>query len=239
MLAESMSTTRAPREQQQRRRPPRPTRRPVQLEIGFRTRGGPREGAGRKPVGPHRAGLPHVAREPFSRRSLLHVTLKVAPAVWNLRSRRSFRRITAALAGGAERFDTRVLRFSVQGNHIHLLVEAPDAVALSRALKGLGVRLARRLNAMMARRGRVIGDRYHARRLRTPSEVRRVIDYIRDNHRRHMAQRGLVLAAGVDPFSSDAPLGPVLPRPLTWLARVGWQRGRTGPSSLQDDAQPP
>jgi hypothetical protein len=80
---------------------------------------------------------------------------------------------------------------------------------------------------MMGRKGRVIGDRYHARPLRTPTEVRRVVAYIRDNHRSHMARLGQRLAPGwVDPYSSDSPeLRVALPEPQTWLVRVGYQRG--------------
>ena len=74
---------------------------------------------------------------------------------------------------------------------------------------------------MMRRRGRVLADRYHARPLRTPTEVRRAIAYVRDNHRKHMAEIGRPLPRGyVDPFGSDA--GAIsLPRPRTWLLRIG------------------
>ena len=69
----------------------------------------------------------------------LHVTLRMAPHVYNLRSRRAFRVITAALRISSDRFNVRVVEFSVQGNHIHLVVEAPDR----RALQGLAIRVAR------------------------------------------------------------------------------------------------
>lgn len=38
---------------------------------------------------------------------------------------------------------------------MHFIVEAPDAVALARAMKGLEVRMARALNKVMRRRGPV------------------------------------------------------------------------------------
>jgi hypothetical protein len=56
------------------------------------------------------------------------------------------------------------------------------------------------MNALMRRRGRVIGDRYHARGLRAPTEVHRVAAYIRDNHRRHRVASGERLPdAWIDP----------------------------------------
>jgi putative transposase len=97
----------------------------------------------------------------------------------------------------------------VQGNHIHLLVEAAGKETLSRGMRGLGVRIARALNRVMRRRGSVLADHYHARILRTPTEVGRVRVYLRDNARKHY---GL---AGADPFASSKPLT----APRTWLVR--------------------
>jgi putative transposase len=93
---------------------------------------------------------------------------------------------------------------------VHFLVEAPDRRALSRALKGLGVRIARGLNRVMKRQGRVIGDRYHAHVLRTPSEVTRARTYLLTNARQHYGYRH------TDPFASQAAV--VAPR--TWLLRM-------------------
>ena len=170
------------------------------------------------------AGVAHRPRQAFRRRAPLHVTLRVAEHVWNLRSRRSFRVIAAALRVGADRFGVQVVQFSVQGNHIHLLVEAPDRDALAKAMKGLSVRFAKGLNRMMGRSGRVIADRFHSRVLGTPSEVRRAMDYIRNNARKHAAQRGDHHAASyIDPFSSDGS-DIALPAATTWLVREGWRR---------------
>jgi hypothetical protein len=41
-----------------------------------------------------------------------------------------------------------------------MIVEAPDAESLGRAMKGLEVRMARALNRLMDRRGPVFADRY-------------------------------------------------------------------------------
>ena len=84
----------------------------------------------------------------------------------------------------------------MQGNHLHLLVEADDGKALSRGMNGMGVRVARGLNRVMRRRGRVLGDRYHSHILRTPTEVRRARAYLLQNARKHY---GVVVA---DPYTS-------------------------------------
>ena len=156
----------------------------------------------------------------------LHVTLRMAPHVYNLRSRRSFRVIEAALRIGGDRFDVRVVQFSVQGNHIHLLVEAPHRRALARAIQGFSIRVAKGLNRMMGRKGRVFDDRYHARVLRTPTEVRHAIHYVLENARKHAAQRGETYAPDyVDPYSSAGAPDLALPPAQTWLLRAGWKRG--------------
>jgi REP element-mobilizing transposase RayT len=189
--------------------------------------GGQRKGAGR-PRTLDRVELAHRARASFSKASPVHVTLRTGPGVYNLRSRRSASALKLAIFGGADRFGVRVVQLSVQGNHLHLLVEAPDQIALGRAMKGLGVRIARRMNAMMGRSGRVIGDRYHARRLRTPTEVRNAMHYIRFNHQHHGLGRGL------DEYSSDLVFAGLVVPPRLWLVTVGWKRARGRPRVLLD-----
>ena len=73
---------------------------------------------------------------------------------------------------------------------MHLVVEAMATEALSRAMQGFSIRVAKGLNTMMKKRGRVLGDRYHARTLRAPTEVRRAVAHVRNNHRKHRARVG-------------------------------------------------
>jgi REP element-mobilizing transposase RayT len=189
-----------------------------QLDLRFHPRGGKRRGAGRKPNG-DRAGVSHLLRPQFARPLPVHVTLRMARHVYNLRSRRSFSRIGRAIARAAERFGVCIVLFSVQGNHIHLVVEAADTTSLSRAMQGFSIRVAKGMNRVMNRRGRVLADRYHARPLRTPTEVRRAVAYVRENHRKHMAEVGTPVPRGyVDPYASPG-AGLTLPHPRTWLLR--------------------
>lgn len=131
------------------------------------------------------------------------MTLRVREHVWNLRSKRGLRVLRAAFAGGSERFGFRLVHYSVQGNHLHLIAEAPDRVALGRAMKGLGVRIARRMNRLMGTRGPVFRERYYARALTTPLQVKRALLYVLANHRKHLAASGEWLPDDwLDPFSS-------------------------------------
>ena len=156
--------------------------------------GGKREGAGRKPKG-ERAGVPHVERPVLKSRFPVHVTWRMEKGVWGLRTRRCFSVLQRAMYAGATRFGFRLVHYAVMGNHVHLMVEAPDRVALGRAMKGLGVRVAKGLNRVMGRSGKVLGDRYHGRILRTPTEVKRVRMYLLTNAEKHFGQSGADLYA--------------------------------------------
>ena len=145
--------------------------------------------------------------------------MRVDRHVWNLRSRRCFG-FAACFETSLGRFGLRLIEFSVLGNHLHLIVEADDTESLSRGMQGLGVRIAKALNRVMGARGRVFADHYHARLLRTPTELVNAIAYVLGNSAHHYGGE-----SGGDPFSSancDREL--LLGKPRSWLLRVGWRR---------------
>ena len=165
-------------------------------------RGGWRRGAGR-PRGRTKVG--HITRERFAARYPLHVTLRVAEGVGSLRKGRVVKVVRGVIAAGGRRDAFRVVEFNVLGNHVHLVVEAGGAEALARGMQGLNVRLARRINAVLGRSGKLFAERYHARSLRTPRDVRNVLRYVLLNARHHAAERGETMWRGwVDPCSSGA-----------------------------------
>ena len=197
-----------------------------QLPLRYPRRGGARPGAGRKKL---KGAVPHVTRPALASRHPVHVTLRVAPEVWNLRSRRCFREIARAFRGVRGRSGFRLVEFSVQGNHLHLIAEARDKEMLSRGLRSLEIRMAKRLNSLMGRRsGQVFPDRYQAHILRTPTEVARALVYVRGNYAVHAARRGEKIHAGwIDPFSSLASGEqgpPLVTAPQTWLLVEGWRK---------------
>lgn len=162
--------------------------------------------------------MAHRRRPRFERRAPVHVTLRVCEHVWSLRSRRSLRVLALAIGAAGDRFGARIVQFTILGNHIHLLVEAESTAALVRGMKGLSIRIAKGMNGLMGTKGRVLSDRYHSRMLRTPTEVRNAVNYIRHNYRHHFP--GELPKDWVDPFSSSSPELVSLVGPArTWLAR--------------------
>src|SRR5262245_15974939 len=205
--------------------------RPLQLSLPTpRTWGGTRSGAGRKPAPGRRPHVPHRSRPPHTAAHPLNVTLRAGPAVRCLRSDRVFPALNRALAA-ASHSGFRILQFSVQDDHVHLIVEADDTRALRRGVRGLAIRAARAVNRGLNRRGAVWQGRYHARALTTPRALRHAFVYVLMNIRKHRGGE-----SGLDPCSSALffdgwrePVGaastaaPVV-RPRTWLADVGWRR---------------
>lgn len=134
------------------------------------------------------------------------------------------------------RDDFQIVHFSIQADHIHLIVEARDDDALAWGLRSAIIRLARRANARLRRRGRFWGDRHHRRELATPSEVRNALVYVLANARKHLAVAPHL--ERIDRFSTAFAFGgwvrpvparlasraPPLRPPTTWLLATGWRR---------------
>ena len=224
------------------------TRTPRQLSLSFpNTWGGARAGAGRKPSGA-RPNVPHRARPEHHEGEPVHVTLRARLAP--LRSQHVFPTIALALGRAARRDPKRfrLLHFSVQHDHLHLIVEARDARALSSGVRSIAIRVALYVNELLSRKGALWADRWHGRALKAPREVRNALVYVLANFRKHARRKR---AVGIDPFSSGAwfdgwrewrpssgvappfaearrfhavELEPLSNAPRSWLARIGWRR---------------
>lgn len=207
-------------------------------QLSLPTWGGRRAGAGRKASGlvveAHRERPVSPSRHP------VHVTLRTLAGVQTLRGPVAFGAILAALAAASDHLGMRIVHFSVQSNHIHLLMEAEDEEALSRAMRGFTIRLARALHDELGTSGQIFPERYHLRVLKTPLQVKRAVAYVVNNLVRHRGS--LPVQDGkpqVDACSSAVyckvyrcPVAKPLPRPgpppvappQTWLLREGWWR---------------
>ena len=201
--------------------------------------GGRRPGAGRKRAPD--SGIPHRSRPSLSSVPA-HVTLRVQPDVRSLRKRRVVDEVERTFSDGRARPGFRLVHYSLQGNHVHLIVEARNRTALGRGMMGIGTRLARAINRAQQRAGRVFTDRYHLHVLRTPREVRHALRYVLLNRRKHGQRLGRTVR--LDPASSarwfdgwrrsarakmlavDTPAPAVVPvaRARTWLLTTGWRR---------------
>ena len=211
-----------------------------QQQLPFRSWGGARRGAGRKPKNGVRAGVAHAARAPLAARFPAHVTMKLRAGLPRLRQKAEYAALRAAFVKGKERFGFRLVHYVVLNDHLHFVVEAAGREALRRGAQGLAIRIARALNKLWARKGKVFADRYHDRVLKTPSEVKHVLAYVMGNAKKHAAEGRMVSAPHpIDLYSSapwfdgfrerftvrglDVVVRPIA-EPRTWLLHTGWRR---------------
>ena len=245
-------------------------RRGRQLELNLvRGRGGPGRGQGRKK---RKVGFVSHGKRPWHDRRLpVHVSTSVLAGLPSLRGDKLWQAVRQGFVhgcvygsrtrsrcrrreqggrvgpGDSERAIFRIVEFSVQGMHIHLVVEANSRQALSRGLQGFKIRVARAINKVLGRKGAVFKDRYHEKPISNPRQCRNTLLYVLSNQRHHAHEEGATYPRGtIDPCSS-APLfvgwtiehpptwaqAPptngdglaTVATPLTWLLRGGWKRG--------------
>jgi REP element-mobilizing transposase RayT len=219
-----------------------------QLEMGYpkvdkngQLRGGKRVGAGRPRKNPALELRPkgkgyvrHVTRAKVDPRHPQHVTLTVLEDISHLRSRDLYAAVKVALRVAGKWPDFRIVHFSVQGNHIHLLVEADGKKALGRGMKSFEISLGKRINAVMTwklrrrRKGQVFADRYHVKAITSVRGTRNALCYILNNWRHHpRSARGRLLLDGkLDPYSS-----------AIWFA--GWKERTVPEIHIPPDYEPP
>lgn len=226
-------------------------KRHVQAEIRFpNTWGGRREGAGRPRKGKG-ASEHHKTRPRLLPSQPVHVTTRVTRKVGSLRKRHMYQALREATIAIAEREDCRIVHFSIQSTHVHMIVEAKGRMPLARGMQAFFISAAKQINRSVfertgkRRKGKVFVDRYHSRILKTPREVRNAIAYVINNWRRHQEDRARFATAWkCDPYSNgwqfdgwrereDAWYALQPPPtyeslltwfPKTWLLREGWRR---------------
>jgi REP element-mobilizing transposase RayT len=186
----------------------------------------------------------HRQRECIVARLPVHVTIRVRRGIPTLRQPRFVRRFRSFLSEVCVRHGFRVVHYSIQCDHVHLLIEAHSNHSIACGMKSVGARLGKLANRLFQRSGKVLDGRYHSRPLRTPLEVHRALRYVLLNHLHHAAQRRRPkhlsdrLRAQPDPASSgrwfDGWQTVITPPNAddtrevaparTWLLHTGWRR---------------
>ena len=206
--------------------------------------GGERPGAGRPEIPEHkRKGVPHRPRRKLAASRPLHATVRLRQGLLSLRSHRAHRQILRCFSRARERFGFRLIHYSVQSSHLHLVCEAKNRQAMSRGMQGLLIRVAKALNKVWGRKGSVWAERYHEHVLTSPREVRNTLAYVLNNLWRHLGRVDAEANGTIDPFASGryftgwrahsgippptdvtAELAAPIAEPHTWLLRTGWRR---------------
>ena len=124
----------------------------------------------------------------------MHVTQRIADSVLTgaglrtLCRRDVYKILHRAFVHGCKRDavggNFRICQFSVQRDHLHLIVEADSKAALSRGMQAFAIRVAKAINGFLGRRGQVFDDRYHAEVATNPRQTRNVVRYVLLNARK-------------------------------------------------------
>jgi REP element-mobilizing transposase RayT len=157
-----------------------------------------------------RSGVPHDTRPAFEKARALHITLRVLDVIGRLRTRSAYMAIREAAITVLKHDAFRVVHLSIEGTHLHLLVEASNRAALSTGMQAFAISAAKHLNAAFSktggwwarkraarlgqvlpkrRKGRVFSDRYHETFIRSPRQARHALAYVLNNWRRHREDR--------------------------------------------------
>jgi len=148
----------------------------------------------------------HRTRPALAKHHPVHVVLRLDRRDdWRrLRCGPVYRALRRVLASCLGRRDFRVCHVSIQHNHLHLLVEASDAHALTLGMQSFAIRSARAINRALRRGGKLFPHRYHATQITSPRQARNALDYVLNNWRRHREDLRDPRAwrARLDPYSS-------------------------------------
>lgn len=172
----------------------------------------------------------------------MHIVLRARVVVGRLRRQTIYDAIREALQRNAGRVAFRIVHLSIQHNHLHLLVEADDRLALSRGIQAFAISAAKQINKGLGRTGKVFEFRFHETTITSPAQARHALAYVLNNwrrHREHLTTPGAENAlldpyssaiafenwAGVGRFSTPPGYQPLpVATPKSWLLREGWKR---------------
>lgn len=174
------------------------------------------------PGGDTSESVEHRERARFSGRAPIHVTVPILGELPRLRTAATHAALCDVFRLGNDRFGFRLCHYALLNDEIRLIVEARDRMAMSRGMQGLLIRVSKQLNRLWGRKGKVFGDRYRERMLKTPLDVREALRDVL------LAARGkrLRFQGRVDPFSSAA-----------WFD--GWNVKLPAPNQRGDEDVPP
>ena len=209
-----------------------------QLAFKIKTHGGPRRGAGRQRAGEKR--LAHVARPKLSEKIPSHITLKFKKDVPNLRCEAFLLEFTRAIRK-AKAKGLAVTQFSIESNHIHMLIEVKSNDTLKRGLLSLQGCVTWGLRRVFKYFGEVFVDRFHLHAIKSPREMKHALGYVIFNHAKHCG-----IAWFRDVYSSgfaqhefaanvrqtrapkwQSEIESVMSQATSWLQQTGWKRAVT------------
>jgi len=145
--------------------------------------------AGRKAI--HDAGIRHTSRPFLKRPASLHLTIKVQRNKDEIKNKSVLKLLKHAILRA--RFQgLKVLHYSLEYDHVHLLIEADNNHILGKGMQAFGVTMAKGINRLKRLKGAVYKHRYHFRQISSPRQLKSVMNYIFTNGMKHGTAKTMV-----------------------------------------------
>ena len=149
----------------------------LELDLQKGRWGGWRKNAGRKAK--KSPGVGHVRREKISKRTPVHINFRLNQKV---RTEKGLEALKAAISNSQKFFS--VIHYSVQSNHIHLILEAENNQLLTKGMRSFAVTFAKHLG-----KGSIQKERYHLHVLKGKRETQNAFRYVIFNEVHHSKKR--------------------------------------------------
>ena len=146
----------------------------TQFNLYKGTRGGRRPGSGRKRI--HSRGVSHRTRELVTKRTPQHINFKFNCRIKNKDCLKLLKRSIQ----NAQKLGLKIIHFSLQSNHVHIITEADNNEILTKGMRALTITFAKGL-----KKGGVQIERYHLHVLKTIREAKHAIQYVLFNEQKH------------------------------------------------------
>ena len=151
--------------------------------------GGRRAGSGRRRI--HSKGVSHRIRETVTQRTPVHVNFKFRTQIRNKACLKLLKRAIVNARG----YGLKVIHFSMQHNHIHLILEPGSNEMLTLGMRSLTITFAKGLKI-----GKVQLERYHLHVLKTRREAVNARNYVLFNKQKH--EKGICGTSTIDGYCS-------------------------------------
>ncbi|MDR1867953.1 MAG: transposase [Treponema sp.] len=110
-----------------------------------------------------------------------HVTFEVNRQAMELRDPNTKALCIQIIAEAHQKYAFKLWNFCIMDNHIHFLITPEKNVSLSLIMKWIKMVFAIRWNTLHGVKGRLWGDRFHARVIENREDFLRVFQYINQN----------------------------------------------------------
>ena len=152
------------------------------------------KGAGRPAI--NDIGIRHIKRPKISRLTTLHLTIKVRSNKADIKSKKILKALHHAIKR-ARLKKLRVIHYTLEFNHLHLLIECESHKTLHQGMQAFGISLSKAINRIKKLKGTVYKHRYHLKKLATRRELKNALHYIFNNGKKHKRTNSIL-----DPYNS-------------------------------------